>query len=72
MRVRPSHNVPHVVIVGGDVTGLAAAYYLQKKSQETGTPVRCTLLESTTVLGGKIISQVTMGGNDHSAAIILV
>ena len=57
----PTERLPHVVIVGGGITGLAAAYYLEKKAQETGTPLRYTLLERAPVLGGKLISQETDG-----------
>jgi oxygen-dependent protoporphyrinogen oxidase len=56
-----SSQSPHVVIVGGGITGLAAAYYVQKKSQASGRPVRYTLLERARNLGGKIVSQRTGG-----------
>jgi oxygen-dependent protoporphyrinogen oxidase len=46
-----------VVIIGGGVTGLAAAYYLQKKARE----IRYTLLERAPVLGGKIVTQQSDG-----------
>ncbi|HEY8240254.1 MAG TPA: protoporphyrinogen oxidase, partial [Kiritimatiellia bacterium] len=45
-----------VIIIGGGITGLAAAYYLQKRSREAGLPVSWTLMESSTRLGGKIIT----------------
>ncbi|WP_029097500.1 protoporphyrinogen oxidase [Brevibacillus thermoruber] len=44
----------HVTIVGGGITGLSAAYYLQKWSCEEGVPVRFALLEESGRLGGKI------------------
>ena len=43
----------HVVIIGGGVTGLAAAYFMKKKTPE----VKTTVLERTSVLGGKIVTQ---------------
>jgi oxygen-dependent protoporphyrinogen oxidase len=43
----------NVVIIGGGITGLAAAYYLQQNAPGS---VRTTLIESTSRLGGKIIS----------------
>ena len=55
----PPDGAPHVVIVGGGITGLAAAYYIQSKSQQSGTPVEYTLLERDPSLGGKILSQAS-------------
>lgn len=54
-------NVPHVVIVGGGITGLSAAYYVQKKARDAGVPLRYTLLERAPVLGGKIVSEKENG-----------
>ena len=48
----PNERLPHVVIVGGGITGLAAANYLEKKAQETGTRLRYTLLERGPVRRG--------------------
>ncbi len=44
----------HVTIIGGGIAGLAAAYYLQKKS---GGDFSYTLLEAGNRLGGKIITE---------------
>lgn len=44
----------HVTIVGGGMTGLTAAYYLQKWSREKGLNLRFTLLESSDRVGGKV------------------
>ncbi|MCB0193991.1 MAG: protoporphyrinogen oxidase [Anaerolineae bacterium] len=59
----------HAVIIGGGIAGLATAYYLQKKSAETGLPIDYTLVESEPRLGGKIITKtiddfVIEGGPD--------
>jgi len=43
----------NVVIIGGGITGLAAAYYLQQNARDS---VRVTLIESSPRLGGKITS----------------
>ncbi|RWZ55209.1 protoporphyrinogen oxidase [Halobacillus fulvus] len=43
-----------VVIIGGGITGMTAAYYLQKEKRENGTPIDVQLLESSDRLGGKI------------------
>lgn len=43
-----------VVIVGGGITGLAAAFYMQKEAREKGLPLDVLLVEATNRLGGKI------------------
>lgn len=47
-------STPHVVIVGGGITGLAAAYYLQRLRRQADTPLRITLIEAEDHLGGKV------------------
>src|SRR5688572_25977502 len=42
----------HVVIIGGGITGLAAAHRLLERSQELQDPIQVTLLESGSRLGG--------------------
>ncbi|MFD2369892.1 protoporphyrinogen oxidase [Brevibacillus sp. GCM10020057] len=44
----------HITIVGGGITGLAAAFYLQKEIEAKGLPIRFLLLEEKDRLGGKI------------------
>ncbi len=58
-----------VVIVGGGITGLAAAYYLQKEARDNGLPLSFWLVEAAPHLGGKIITErqdgfVIEGGPD--------
>ncbi|AST05475.1 protoporphyrinogen oxidase [Anoxybacillus flavithermus] len=43
-----------VVIIGGGMTGLAAAYYLQKEAREKQLPISCELIEASHRLGGKV------------------
>lgn len=43
-----------VVIVGGGITGLSAAYYLQKEIKEKKLPYEVKLVEASNRLGGKI------------------
>ncbi|CAG9622960.1 protoporphyrinogen oxidase [Sutcliffiella rhizosphaerae] len=43
-----------VVIIGGGITGLSAAYYLQKESKEKNVNIEITLIEASNRLGGKI------------------
>jgi oxygen-dependent protoporphyrinogen oxidase len=55
-------GAPHVVIVGGGMAGLAAAFFLRNE------PVRVTVLEGASRLGGKLaVSDVAGVGVDESA-----
>lgn len=46
------NDVSHVVIIGGGISGLSAAWYLQRSE----IPVRCTILEESSRWGGKVIT----------------
>ncbi len=50
-------DIRDVIIIGGGITGLASAYYLQESAKAAGCPVAYTLLESETRTGGKIITR---------------
>lgn len=50
----------HVVILGGGITGLTAAYQLSQHAA-AGAAVRWTLVERDTRLGGKIVTERTNG-----------
>ena len=55
----PDHDTPDenrlsVVIVGGGITGLATAWYLEKACRESGIGLSAVLVERENVLGGKI------------------
>jgi protoporphyrinogen/coproporphyrinogen III oxidase len=43
-----------VVIIGGGITGLSAAYYLQKEAQQKTLPIEIKLIEASDRLGGVI------------------
>ncbi|WP_421101447.1 protoporphyrinogen oxidase [Sporosarcina psychrophila] len=43
-----------VVIVGGGITGLSAAFYMQKEAREKGLPLDVILVEASNRIGGKI------------------
>ncbi|WP_114744053.1 protoporphyrinogen oxidase [Falsibacillus pallidus] len=43
-----------VAVIGGGMTGLAAAYYLQKTIKEKKLPIEVVLIEASHRLGGKI------------------
>ncbi len=51
----------HITIIGGGITGLAAAYYLQREAQTRGLPIRYALVESGPRWGGKIITEREQG-----------
>jgi protoporphyrinogen/coproporphyrinogen III oxidase len=50
-----------ILIVGGGITGLSAAYYMQKEIKEKSLPYEVKLIESTDRLGGKIITHKQNG-----------
>ena len=59
----------HVTIIGGGISGLATAFYLQEKSRKCGEEIQYTLVESAPRLGGKIVTErvgdfVIEGGPD--------
>jgi oxygen-dependent protoporphyrinogen oxidase len=47
----------HVVVIGGGIAGLSAAWYLQQEAARRSLPVRYTLLEASDRWGGKIHSE---------------
>ncbi|MBI3805420.1 MAG: protoporphyrinogen oxidase [Nitrospirae bacterium] len=58
-----------VVIIGGGITGLATAYFLQEKIKEAGLSIDCTLIEVEPRFGGKVVTErvdgfVMEGGPD--------
>jgi oxygen-dependent protoporphyrinogen oxidase len=50
----PTGGHPHIVIVGGGITGLAAAYALVTDPRVDRLGLRCTIVEAEPVLGGKL------------------
>lgn len=49
-----AENRKKVAIIGGGITGLSAAYYLQKQCREENLPIDIYLIEASSRLGGKI------------------
>lgn len=49
-------NSPKIVIVGGGLTGLTAAFYLRKFYREKGLEPSITVLEKSRTMGGKVES----------------
>jgi protoporphyrinogen/coproporphyrinogen III oxidase len=56
-----SNGKKTVVIIGGGITGITTAYYLQKEIKENGLAIECKLVEATHRLGGKIQTVVKDG-----------
>ena len=54
-RTPHSTNEFHVAIVGGGITGLSAAWYLQQAANDEGN-IRYTLLEQSERWGGKVLT----------------
>ncbi len=52
-----STETVHIVIVGGGITGLSAAFYLERAAQAAGRSIRCTVIERETRFGGKILTE---------------
>lgn len=50
-----------VVVVGGGITGLTAAFYLKKQCEQQSLPIDIVLIESSLRLGGKIETQREKG-----------
>lgn len=48
-----SDGKKHVVIIGGGITGLAAAFYMEKEIKEKNLPLELTLVEASPRVGGK-------------------
>ena len=47
----------HITIIGGGITGLAAAFYLQREIKARGASASYTLLEAGPRWGGKIVTE---------------
>jgi len=50
-------ELPHVAIVGGGISGLSAAFYLERAARAAGRPLRCTVIERAARFGGKILTE---------------
>ena len=65
--MEPTNTRPHVVIVGGGISGLAAAFFLRDEA------VRVTVLEGSPRLGGKLsVSGIAGVAVDEGAEALLV
>lgn len=57
-------NTVDVAIIGGGISGLATAYYLQTKAAREQHPLRYALFERADHLGGKIVTDHVPGFGD--------
>src|ERR1700678_4609446 len=65
--MNPANPQPHVVVVGGGISGLAAAFFLRDQA------VRVTVLEGSPRLGGKLsVSEIAGVAVDEGAEALLV
>jgi oxygen-dependent protoporphyrinogen oxidase len=53
----------HIAIIGGGISGLSTAYYLQEQSREKGLDLHYTLLEGSNRWGGKILTERVVGAD---------
>ena len=53
-----------VAIIGGGISGLATAYYLQRQAAQAGAPLHYTLIERSPYPGGKIQTETIAGFGD--------
>lgn len=61
---RPANDTVDVAIIGGGISGLAAAYYLEKHARQANRPLRYTLIERSPSPGGKIVTDHVHGFGD--------
>ena len=61
---RPAAGAPHVTIVGGGISGLSAAWFLQQARQQGFPHLQYTLLEKAARWGGKINTDAVAGFGD--------
>jgi oxygen-dependent protoporphyrinogen oxidase len=45
-----------IIVIGGGISGLAAAYAVRRQAMQADLPVDCTVLEAAPVWGGKIVT----------------
>jgi oxygen-dependent protoporphyrinogen oxidase len=58
----------HVAVVGGGISGLSTAWYVEKQAAAQGVPVVCTVYEAGDRLGGRILTDVV----DHEVGRFVV
>lgn len=59
--MRSSVTAKRILVIGGGIAGLAAAYTAQKQAAETGLPIQLTVVEREPYWGGKIRTECVDG-----------
>ena len=54
---RPADRIPRIAVIGGGISGLAAAHRLVELSRSTGRAIDVHLLEGSRRLGGVIATE---------------
>ncbi|REK77492.1 protoporphyrinogen oxidase [Paenibacillus paeoniae] len=52
--MRSAEAIDRIVIIGGGISGLSSAFYLQREAERQGRKLHLTIVEEAPVLGGKI------------------
>jgi protoporphyrinogen/coproporphyrinogen III oxidase len=65
----PSEPGAHVVIIGGGVAGLSAAWYVQREVARRSLPLRYSVLEAADRWGGKVRSERVEDLGDTSTVV---
>ncbi|MGQ9894564.1 MAG: protoporphyrinogen oxidase [Roseiflexus sp.] len=68
-----SQDQPHIVVVGGGISGMSAAYELGRAARDSATRIAITLVEREERLGGKVVTErngpfIIEGGPDSFMA----
>ncbi|MEN4042324.1 MAG: protoporphyrinogen oxidase [Anaerolineaceae bacterium] len=61
MKPVSSRAAKHIVVIGGGISGLSAAYQIQKYNAGADFPLKITLVEADRRLGGKILTEYQDG-----------
>lgn len=52
--MRSAEAIDRIVIIGGGISGLSSAFYLQREAERQGRKLHLTIVDEAPVLGGKI------------------
>jgi oxygen-dependent protoporphyrinogen oxidase len=68
-RIERAGAAAHIAIIGGGITGLSAAWYLQEQAAQVGLDLRYTLLEQSDRWGGIIRTEQVDGSGSEPFVI---
>ncbi|MFD0586653.1 protoporphyrinogen oxidase [Paenibacillus sp. GCM10027627] len=52
--MRSTESIDRIVVIGGGISGLSSAFYLQREAERQGRSVHLTIVDEAPALGGKI------------------